>query len=198
AFGELRALLEERGLWSRTVVVVLADHGEEFHEHGDWEHGHSLHAESVRIPLLVRVPGVAPRRVRMVAQQVDLLPTLLDLAGATPPELEGASLVPTMLGAVPELPRVARSYARFDDRDEAAVTSARFRLLLQRPRARAGERVLLYDRVEDPLETEDRGDRFPIARAYLLSVLRWPSGVARTLAEPAALPGDEGMAQLRA
>jgi len=145
------------------------------------------------------VPGVSGgRRVASVVSQVDLMPTLLALAGLPPPRsIEGESLLPAIEGAAFPLPRVARSYRRQTRREEAAVTTTRFRLLVTRyPKGR--QKVALYDRVADPGETVDVKKRFPIATAYLRSVLGWPTGAARSLARPAGQEDDEGMAQLRA
>jgi arylsulfatase A-like enzyme len=206
AFGELRAGLAARELWEETVVVVLADHGEEFHEHGGWEHGGTLHAEMIEIPLLVRVPGLgAGRRVAALAQQVDVLPALLALAGAPPPpRIDGRSLLPAIAGG--ELPPApALSYQRLGGfvrhgatgGDEVAITTSRYRLLLRRE---DGGRVVrrLYDRRRDPREQRDVHEELPITTAYLESVSRWPPRSAGSLAQPAEPLDPEVVEQLRA
>jgi len=77
-----RLIREVRARLRRPVIVVIsADHGEEFHEHGGVYHGSSLYDEQVRVPLIVNVPGVAPRRVAMPVESIDIAPTLLGLAG---------------------------------------------------------------------------------------------------------------------
>jgi arylsulfatase A-like enzyme len=86
-FGRLREGLEQRGRWDDTLVIVVADHGEEFWDHGGFEHGHSHHRELLRTPLLVRRPGgpsgqIVDDRVR----HVDIVPTILDYAGGERPE----------------------------------------------------------------------------------------------------------------
>jgi len=63
AFGELLDELGARGMDEDTAVIYVSDHGEEFQEHGRWEHGLSLYEEVLRIPLVMRLPGVPPRRV---------------------------------------------------------------------------------------------------------------------------------------
>jgi arylsulfatase A-like enzyme len=78
--GELLDRLEKLGIAERTIVIVTADHGEEFHEHGNWSHGARLWEEQIRIPLIVKVPGnpaLAGVRVRAPVQLVDVMPTLL-------------------------------------------------------------------------------------------------------------------------
>jgi arylsulfatase A-like enzyme len=95
-FGALRAKLTALGLDGSTVIVFVADHGEEFHEHGGFDHGRTLYEEVVHVPLVVRLPGAAGggRRVTTLARQVDLLPTLLALLGLDAPgDLPGVALL---------------------------------------------------------------------------------------------------------
>ncbi|MCI0587041.1 MAG: sulfatase-like hydrolase/transferase [Planctomycetes bacterium] len=77
----LMRALELRGLWERTVVAVVADHGEEFLERGRLGHGHGLHQTLLRVPWILRVPGKDPARVSTPVSLVDLAPTLLSAAG---------------------------------------------------------------------------------------------------------------------
>lgn len=85
--GVLLDGLRGRGLLDDTLVVVLADHGEEFFEHGGFEHGHTLMPEVTRIPLIVRLPDGrgAGTLVSRPATLLDLVPTLCREAGWTPP-----------------------------------------------------------------------------------------------------------------
>jgi arylsulfatase A-like enzyme len=91
----LFARLRARGLLDNAIVVVTADHGEEFGEHGGFQHGRTLYEESVRVPLIMVGPGLPAGRV--VAEEVsivDVAPTLLALLGEAPePRFEGRSLV---------------------------------------------------------------------------------------------------------
>ncbi len=79
--GELRAELERRGEWQRTVVAVVSDHGEAFYEHGLPTHGTALHEEQLRVPMLVRLPGVAPRVIDEPVGLLDLAPALVAAVG---------------------------------------------------------------------------------------------------------------------
>jgi len=86
-FGRLREGLEQRGRWDDTLVIVVADHGEEFWDHGGFEHGHSHHRELLRTPLIVRRPGEpAGATVGDRVRQIDIAPTILDFAGTELPE----------------------------------------------------------------------------------------------------------------
>ena len=97
--GRLIAGLKRRTLWDSTVVAIFADHGEAFGEHGTDKHDSSLFDEQIKVPLVVRVPGLQGRRIEAAASLVDLLPTLSRLVGIDDPVArQGQSLVPYMLG----------------------------------------------------------------------------------------------------
>ena len=84
-FGKLREGLEQLGRWDDALVVVVGDHGEEFWDHGGFEHGHSHHREMLRMPLIVKRPGVAPGQVSADrVRQLEIAPTVLDFAGLPP------------------------------------------------------------------------------------------------------------------
>jgi arylsulfatase A-like enzyme len=90
----LGPLLENILFGDRPVIVaVTADHGEEFYEHGGWGHGQSLYEEQLRIPGILCGTGIPEgETIPRPAQLIDLAPTLLDLAGITPPaEMRGRS-----------------------------------------------------------------------------------------------------------
>jgi arylsulfatase A-like enzyme len=89
------AALEEAGLAEETIVAIVSDHGEEFAEHGGYQHGGSVFEESVRVPLIFVAPGRirGPQRHALPVSLVDVTPTLLDLAGVVPiTQVDGASL----------------------------------------------------------------------------------------------------------
>jgi len=99
-FGRLVAALERAELWDRSVVFFLSDHGEGFDvEHRRIHHGGRLHADQLHIPLVVRVPGQAPRDETAPVSLVDLMPTILELTGAAPiADLDGRSFAPALRG----------------------------------------------------------------------------------------------------
>lgn len=79
--GEVVEMLKRQGVWDDTVLVVLGDHGEAFGEHYLHQHNAVLYEEVVRIPLLIRDPDKPGRRVEETFLQMDLLPTIVELAG---------------------------------------------------------------------------------------------------------------------
>lgn len=93
--------LHELGVDQRSLVAFTSDHGEEFFEHGWMFHGQTVYGELVKVPLVLRYPGVVPAgaKVDETVELIDLMPTLLDLSGLPIPEgLQGQSLVPLLPG----------------------------------------------------------------------------------------------------
>ncbi len=89
--------LEALGVLENALVIVTADHGESFNEHGSWTHGTSLYQEEIRVPLLMRYSGrIAPGSViESPVQSYDLMPTILDYAGLPiPADIQALSLRP--------------------------------------------------------------------------------------------------------
>src|SRR5262249_6610676 len=96
AFADLLQDLEMRGALDDTVVVVVADHGEESLEHGNLAHGGHLYEKTVRIPLIVVGPGIPSGHRPDTAQGIDLLPTVASILGMqVPTGLPGRDLLAT-------------------------------------------------------------------------------------------------------
>lgn len=155
--GRLFDGLAERDLADDTLVVLGADHGEEFLDHGAVRHRWNLHEATLRVPLLLRAPGLPPRRVEEPVSLMDVAPTVLALlCGAGEAEdLAGTSLVPALRGRPLERPPVvARLHSLDQDVHEAIVTD-RWKLI------RTEDGVALYDRVADPGEERDVSAEHP-------------------------------------
>jgi choline-sulfatase len=101
--GRLLDFAKKQPWWDRTVLIVTADHGEAFGEHGLYKHAFWLWEVLVRVPLIVHVPGNAPRRIDAKRSQIDLAPTILELMRVSkqPESFVGRSMVPEIEGRVP-------------------------------------------------------------------------------------------------
>ena len=167
AFGALLDLLVERGLAESTAIVFLSDHGEELYDHGGWEHGKTLHAEMLDVPLIVRAPGLAADKVlEQQAQHADVVPTILDLLGLpVPAGLEGRSLLPSMTG-IDANGEEAEAFSWLDEGGQrsAAVTTPAWRLIDNRLPI---PQRLLYDRRADPTERHDLAGERPVRTGFL-------------------------------
>jgi arylsulfatase A-like enzyme len=83
-----------------TVIILAADHGEAFYEHGSVRHGNSgLYQEELHIPLMMRIPGVSPRRIMETVSLMDMAPTILSFFDIPAPQtFNGKSLLPLIQG----------------------------------------------------------------------------------------------------
>ena len=165
AFGKLRAAFEEAGLWDQTMVVVTADHGDEFWEHGSVGHGHNIHQELVHVPLLMYYKPLikAGTVVEAGVDVLDVYPTLVDVAGKPRPKnLQGKSLVPLLLGqhgGYPEPATATRYLGHY------TTQAQQWKLYL-----RHGD-YSLYDRSADPLELKGVEAKHPLAARWLMDSL---------------------------
>src|SRR5678816_2562234 len=109
AFADMRTAkiidaIDKNGMRDKVMLLVVADHGEAFGVHRAYGqkmffHGQTLYDELLRVPLLVRVPGVAPRRVAEPVALLDVAPTIVELMGAPrQASFQGRSLVPALVG----------------------------------------------------------------------------------------------------
>ncbi|MDP6718763.1 MAG: sulfatase-like hydrolase/transferase, partial [Pirellulaceae bacterium] len=97
--GRLLKGIDEMGIRDQTIVVLFADHGESFGEHNDWRHGASLREHQAHVPLMIRIPGVPPKRVSNWTTLADLPSTTIGLIGATDPHKRlGRDLSPLIVG----------------------------------------------------------------------------------------------------
>jgi arylsulfatase A-like enzyme len=175
ALGTFFRRLTELGLDRTTAVVLMADHGEMLGEHGLTLHNRVVWEEASHIPLVVRVPGIAPREVRAVTSHIDIPETLLNLAGidATPYRMSGATLVPDLLGhSDPD--REVVSEVRYKGIQRALITK-RWKLM---ENTETGT-YALYDIPRDPGELHDLATREPdIVRSMRERLQAWKEYVA--------------------
>lgn len=149
--GRLLRGLSDLGLADETIVVLVADHGEEFGDHGDYRHGTNLYQEVIRVPLIIRAPGLPPGRVRDTVGSVDVFPTLLELCGVkSERRTAGHSLLPLTRGERMD-PRELLLEVRWrDGQDLRGVRAEDWKYCEYRLRGVGSD--LLYDLASDPLE----------------------------------------------
>ena len=182
--GFLRRALEADGLWDRTLLIVAADHGEALLEHGWIGHNAQLYEESVRIPLIMRLPsGKGPRGVRVagLVDLVDMAPTIADIfglrgTGGSDREFRGRSLLSLVVGGAGKSAVTMRSSG---ERPRYALRDERFKLIHDS----ATGRDELYDLLADPEERNDRAAADPLRTAfYRQSLHAWLLSIERTAA----------------
>ncbi len=162
--GRILDELAARGLADNTVVILTADHGEEFFEHGNWRHGNQLYDEVVRVPLIIRMPDGERGIVREdPAMLVDIMPTALDLLGierseagrdASGEDLAGRALFPA---PSEEVPVTLSEHWWFDGGAYVARAVGRgpFKLKSARHDATGRSSEELYDLRSDRLEKQN-------------------------------------------
>ncbi len=112
--GRLVSWLKGAGVWDRTVLVLLADHGESLGEHGEKAHTFFVYDATQHVPLVVRTPWGDRGRSRAQVSTVDLMPTVLDLVGLPPqPDIDGRSLARLVQHPAAEAPGVAYAETYF-------------------------------------------------------------------------------------
>lgn len=141
--GRLFDALEQKGLWDETIVIVTGDTGQAFFEHGVGGHGSTPYDELIHVPFVVHAPGLEAVVSSRVSQQLDILPTIVDLLGMPPhPALAGRSVVPGHAAAVPVF-----SVVQVPNLSEISVIDGWLKLIV------GGDgRRELYDLAHDPHE----------------------------------------------
>ncbi|MEW6747638.1 MAG: sulfatase [Planctomycetota bacterium] len=190
AFGELLRELSQRGLCEDSLIVVLADHGEEFMEHGKMLHS-QLFEECVRIPAGVRFPrsaGITPQEVLARVRIVDFMPTILDFLHLDPPaSIQGASLMPLIEGDAQQ--STAPLLFNSSNTGALGITHEGWKLLFDPIR----EEPQLYDLSSDPAEERDVARQEPAKVETYLRMLKEQHTRLPLLfrdAEPAQLDED--------
>ncbi len=167
--GRLIQAYKERGIWDKTLVVVVGDHGEGMGEHEEESHGFLLHDATMRVPFIVKPPsGTEVHSGRFLARTIDIKPTVLAVAGvdSSAASVSGKSLFEPLPEGSLAYGETVYPYRQFG---WAALYSVRQSdwLLIE-----GGGRSLLYDHSRDPKELKNVADQFPEKRKALsLSLL---------------------------
>jgi arylsulfatase A-like enzyme len=173
AFGLFLDELRRRDLYDEAVILFLSDHGEEFYEHGNWLHGRTLYSEVLHVPFILKLPSghaASGRRVQGLVQLADVLPTLLDLLGETPPSTAaGKSVLGKRHGSASAWAGDARSFLDLDGIRIDSVQADGFKLI--RRQTPSGPASAVYDVARDPGERSDLLPTRPVLGGYLRTVL---------------------------
>lgn len=172
SLGDFFAGLKERGLYDNALIVLTADHGEEFQEHGGWWHGQTLFDEQTHVPMIIKLPGKA--RAGEVngnlARNLDLAPTLLHFAGLEKGKMmQGQSLI----DAAGEFTNASIGYSYAENDFEGIVLQAVRTTDHKLIRANAGNSrglppIALYDMAADPTEQANRSGEAALAEVETL------------------------------
>ena len=172
--GAFVQTLKERGLYDKSILFFLSDHGEGLNDHGEEEHGVLLYREAIRVPLFLKLPQSrrAGETVSAPVALTDVFPTVAKLLGLPPPAgLPGIALTAPFVEKVPPrriygetlYPRLHLGWS-----DLASLVDERYHYI-ESPRPE------LYDMAADPREKKDLAPGLPAAfRAMRVELLQWP------------------------
>lgn len=150
--GRVLDKLKEKDLYDQTIIVFIADHGEEFNDHGGFKHTNTLYEELIHIPLIIRVPGFRPDRIDTLVTESDVAPTLCNLLGVPIPEqFKGIPFAFDDQAFFVKNNRVvfAETFARGNRK--IGILRDKYKLIHDLKM----ERFFLFDLSEDPAEEED-------------------------------------------
>ena len=181
---ELWQLIDSSGQGGNTVLIVCSDHGDEFMEHGGMGHGRTHEKEMLHMPLMfVGAPGGVPGRVADLVRNLDVGPTILDMAGLPVPDWwDGESLCPFLRGEPGTDQRLKISLA--NTRKVRSITTQRWHFIWDME----NDEMKLYDNQADPLGTANLAESKPDVARWMLTAMF--TGVERLCGSPTArLPG---------
>jgi arylsulfatase len=204
--GRLTERLRTLGLEGDTLIGIVADHGEELHEHRKMGHGHTAYGEIANVPLILYRPGAIPAGVRVeeTTRSIDLMPTLLASSGLPiPGNAQGQSLLPLVTASQEangegareaaaalgweSRPAVTEEHARDDKDDESYALVFEGWKLIHNVKTKDKPEFELFDHRADPLDAtnvaEQHPDRIKELRAKLAA---W-----REMVTAARLPDEE-------
>ncbi len=135
----LLARLDDLGLTDNTIIIITADHGEEFYEHGGFVHEQTLYNEVIQVPLMIYYPNeFEPKRINTTTGIINIFPTILDFLGMDiPNNINSKSLVPLMQDETPENDEIV--YSEFfgrhhlDISDQKSAISENWKLIEVNP-----------------------------------------------------------------
>jgi Tfp pilus assembly protein PilF len=196
--AKLVAALEQAGQLDRTLVLVIADHGEGLGDHGESEHGLFLYESVLHVPWIMRLPArdAAGTVVKTQVRTIDVAPTIAAIAGLAMPKVDGESVVPMIRGTVPRDP--APSYAEtfypkwhfgWSELKSMRVGDWKY---IDAPKPE------LYDMRTDAAERRNLVDaRGPLANGLSNEIAKAHSGFGPAATAEAPQPDPETLARLR-
>ena len=185
--GPLIEKLKQTGLYDKTMIIFTSDHGEEFFDHGAWDHGHSLYNESIRVPLIIKFPEgkFKGKRIKGPISLVDIMPTVLDEMQIDHPKLniDGKSLFSVLRGKEKEdrmfLSDIGSNVLNSHIPQKISMNQGTYKLIINKKFSQEDlgyftapppntDPLELFDFLSDPKERVNIAQKFPDITAALL------------------------------
>lgn len=159
--GKLLDFAKTQPWWENTAIIISADHGEAFGEHEMYKHAFEIWDVLTRVPLIIKLPGVAPKRIKEGRTHIDLAPTIMDLMGVPPLEgFQGKSLVPELYGeeeAQSREPLILELAEDTNNSARRAIVEGDYKLIV----FENGWKKMLFNLKLDPGEEKDLAEAEP-------------------------------------
>jgi arylsulfatase A-like enzyme len=172
--------LKEMNLYDQTMIIFTSDHGEEFYDHGSWEHGQDLYDESLKVPLVIKFPDSKfnGKKVDSFVRLIDVMPTILEELGIdfSNFSIEGQSLIPLLqngeIGDRPFMADIGSNVLNSHVPQKITMSFNKYKLILNRKFSQQDlnffiasppsiPSVELYDLAEDPFERKNIASEKP-------------------------------------
>ena len=161
--GKIFEKLKQLGIDDNTIIIVTADHGEAFREHGRLGHSHRPYIELIHVPLIMRGPGIPTNRIyENWVQHIDIVPTILEILN-TPQreEMQGRSILPLMNNCEIEEDFKTYSFGYYKNKHESPFSmSSRTKEWIYIMNQNGPDE--LYDRINDPKEQNNIIEKRPL------------------------------------
>ena len=145
--------LEQKGLLDKTIIILTADHGEEFRDHGGIRHTDTLYDELIKVPLLIKIPGIKPARIKTAVALSDIVPTLFSLIELQIPGKVSGKIIRFGRGGVKAKERAIFAEANQGVRKRCVIKDS-YKLILDL----SDKKRELYNLAEDPKERVNLAD----------------------------------------
>jgi len=162
--GKIFRKLDQLGIADNTIIIVTADHGEAFKEHGKLGHWHKPYIEEVHVPLIIKGPGIPRNRIyENYVQLIDILPTILKILNIPQrKEMQGRSILPLMSdGEIEEYPKTYSGWLT-SSQGIFSLRTKEWTYITNQKRAHE-----LYDRINDPKEQNNIIEKRPFVAQKL-------------------------------
>lgn len=160
---------QQQPWWSKTAIIVSADHGEAFGEHAMYKHAFELWEVLTHVPLVIYAPGVQARKIEQRRSHIDIAPTILELMRVPVPEgFQGQSLVPELFGETPASrePILLELAEDSHNPPRRALIAGAYKIIHF-----GGARYQLFDLQSDPGESKDLAKERPEELARMRKLL---------------------------